>query len=75
LAALVRRYLAEVDAFNKSSAANLHRVYEQDLKPFALIQMNMGREVCRRLREADNRLFRARMGTPDPDIENVFLGG
>ncbi len=34
------------------SAANLYRVYAQDLKQFALIQMNTGREVCRRLREA-----------------------
>lgn len=39
------------------SAANLYRLYEQDPKQFALIQMNMGREVTRRLREADNRLF------------------
>jgi CRP/FNR family transcriptional regulator, cyclic AMP receptor protein len=43
------------------SAANLYQVYEQDLRQFALIQMNMGREVTRRLREADNQLF-ARMG-------------
>jgi CRP/FNR family cyclic AMP-dependent transcriptional regulator len=57
------------------SAANLYQVYEQDLKQFALIQMNMGREVSRRLREADNQLFRARMGTPDADIEHVFLAG
>jgi CRP-like cAMP-binding protein len=57
------------------SAANLYQVYAQDLKQFALIQMNMGREVCRRLREADNRLFRARMGTPNADIEHVFLAG
>lgn len=46
------------------SAANLYQVYSQDLKQFALIQMNMGREVCRRLRELDNRLFSARMETP-----------
>jgi CRP-like cAMP-binding protein len=57
------------------SAANLYRVYGQDLKQFALIQMNMGREVCRRLREADNRLFRARMGTLDAESEHVFLFG
>jgi CRP-like cAMP-binding protein len=57
------------------SAANLYQVYAQDLKQFALIQMNMGREVSRRLRESDNRLFRARMGTPDADIEHVFLAG
>ena len=47
------------------SAANLYKLYEQDPKQFALIQMNMGREVTRRLREADDRLFK-RMG---PDRE------
>ena len=46
------------------SAANLYRLYAQDLKQFALIQMNMGREVSRRLRQADHRLFNARMGAP-----------
>ena len=48
------------------SAANLYKLYEQDPKQFALIQMNMGREVTRRLREADDRLFK-RMG-PDADM-------
>ncbi|MCH2204695.1 MAG: cyclic nucleotide-binding domain-containing protein [Lentisphaerales bacterium] len=28
-----------------------------DLEQFALIQMNMGREICRRLRIADDKLF------------------
>jgi CRP/FNR family cyclic AMP-dependent transcriptional regulator len=55
------------------SAANLYQVYAQDLKQFALIQMNMGREVCRRLRESDNRRFSARMGTPEADIGHAFL--
>ena len=54
------------------SAASLYEVYAKDLKQFALIQMNMGREVCRRLREADNRLFGARMRTPEADIGQVF---
>ena len=53
------------------SAANLYGVYAEDLKQFALIQMNMGREVCRRLREADNRLFSAGMGI-EADIGKVF---
>jgi CRP-like cAMP-binding protein len=57
------------------SAANLYRVYAKDVAQFALIQMNIGREVCRRLREADNRLMRATMGTPTTDIEHVFLAG
>jgi CRP-like cAMP-binding protein len=55
------------------SAANLYRVYEHDLEQFALIQMNMGREISRRLREADERLFRSRMGTSSADAQYVFL--
>ena len=55
------------------SAANLYRIYGQDLKQFALIQMNMGREVSRRLRESNSRLFSAKMGTPQADIGQVFL--
>jgi CRP/FNR family transcriptional regulator, cyclic AMP receptor protein len=50
------------------SAANLYQIYARDVQQFALIQMNMGREVCRRLREADNRLFRASMGAPEADM-------
>ena len=53
------------------SAGALHRVYARDLKQFALIQMNMGREVCRRLREANRCLFGAKMGLPVGD--SVFL--
>lgn len=55
------------------SAADLYRVYGHDLKQFALIQMNLGREVCRRLRQSNDRLFKATMGTPEANIEHVFL--
>ncbi|MGQ0456968.1 MAG: Crp/Fnr family transcriptional regulator [Hyphomicrobium sp.] len=54
------------------SAANLYKVYGQDLKQFALMQMNLGREVCRRLREANSRLFSVKMATPDAGIEHDF---
>ncbi|WP_072394601.1 Crp/Fnr family transcriptional regulator [Hyphomicrobium sp. CS1GBMeth3] len=54
------------------SAANLYQVYAQDLKQFALIQMNMGREVSRRLREADNLLFSAKMGEPLADSRSTY---
>jgi CRP/FNR family cyclic AMP-dependent transcriptional regulator len=54
------------------SPANLHQIYVQDLKQFALIQMNMGREVCRRLRDANQRLFGAKMGVPETE-GHVFL--
>lgn len=56
--------------------ADLFRLFERDAEQFALIQMNMGREVCRRLRESDEQLFRARMaeasGAEDFDTETVF---
>ena len=55
------------------SAANLYEVYVRDIKQFALIQMNMGREVCRRLREADNLLFGAQMKRkPEMDMRHAF---
>lgn len=38
-------------------AASLHQLYEHNLEQFALIQMNMARELSRRLRQADERLL------------------
>lgn len=46
------------------SAAGLLHVYERDVEQFALLEMNMGREVSRRLRETDEHLF-----DPLPDAE------
>ncbi len=43
-------------------SGDLLRLFERDAEQFALIQMNIGREVCRRLRATDELLFRARMG-------------
>ena len=43
-------------------SGDLLRLFERDAEQFALVQMNMGREVCRRLRATDEMLFRARMG-------------
>ena len=51
----------------------LHRLFERDIEQFALIQMNIGREVCRRLRATDELLFRARMeGAPMPPADDLF---
>ena len=50
---------------------DLLRLFERDPEQFALIQMNMGREVCRRLRFTDELLFRAQMGVPVDDIDSV----
>ena len=44
------------------STDDLLRLYERDVEQFALIQMNIGREVCRRLRATDELLFRVQMG-------------
>ena len=48
---------------------NLHRLFEHDPRQFALIQMNIGREMSRRLRATDELLFRARMGGALPRPE------
>ncbi|HEX7155987.1 MAG TPA: cyclic nucleotide-binding domain-containing protein [Burkholderiaceae bacterium] len=45
--------------------ASLYRISERDLEQFALIEMNMGREISRRLRESDERLFRTVMLTDE----------
>lgn len=39
------------------SVATLLRLAQKDIEQFALIEMNMGRELSRRLREVDERLF------------------
>ena len=54
------------------SSASLFAVYERDLEQFTLIQMNMGREVSRRLRDADERLFQAKVGHAEVLTEYVF---
>lgn len=51
------------------SAADLLHLFERDAEQFTLIQMNIGREVCRRLRAADELLVRARMGEGLPPVE------
>lgn len=43
------------------SLAVLHELYAEDLKQFTLIQMNIGREVSRRLRVTSEQLFRERL--------------
>jgi CRP/FNR family transcriptional regulator, cyclic AMP receptor protein len=55
------RALEACSALELTSSA-FYGLYEKDLEQFALIQMNLGREVSRRLRLADERLFRLRMG-------------
>ena len=42
----------------------LNGLYARDAEQFVLIQMNLGREVSRRLRAADDAIFKARLGEP-----------
>ncbi len=49
------------------SSAILSQVYEKSLEQLAMIYMNMGREVSRRLRETDESIFQSR-------IEAVVIG-
>jgi CRP-like cAMP-binding protein len=39
------------------SAARVHSLYEYDLKQFTLVQMNMSRELSRRLRHSEQHLL------------------
>ena len=40
----------------------LHQIYQHDLEQFTMLQMNLGRELSRRLRRIDDLLFRVSMG-------------
>jgi CRP/FNR family transcriptional regulator, cyclic AMP receptor protein len=54
---------------------SLHQLYQHDLEQFALIFMNIGRELSRRLRDADQRLFERAMApraADDPDLPRVI---
>jgi CRP-like cAMP-binding protein len=57
---------ATIQAVDDCSAIELtpehmYRLFKRDAEQFALIQMNMGREVCRRLRSTDEQLFHYQM--------------
>ncbi len=45
---------------------SLFELYKQDVEQYAIIMMNMGREVSRRLRVADDRLFELEQRIPEP---------
>ncbi|HSV61610.1 MAG TPA: cyclic nucleotide-binding domain-containing protein [Variovorax sp.] len=65
---------ASVHALQESSALELstellHQLFERDPRQFALIQMNIARELSRRLRNTINRLFAA----ADSDAERALI--
>lgn len=45
--------------------ASLHALYQQELEQYAIIMMNMGREVSRRLRVTGGRLFELEQKNPE----------
>jgi CRP/FNR family cyclic AMP-dependent transcriptional regulator len=57
------------------TAIDLHRLGEQYPEQFTLIYMNLGRELSRRLRDADERLFRARFQSTDARVANDYRFG
>ena len=54
------------------ASADFMRLFEHDAEQFALIQMNIAREISRRLRATDELLFRTMMGSPPPPLAPVF---
>lgn len=57
---------ASVIALNSCQAIELgiecfNNIYSQDIKQYTMLQMNMGREVSRRLRQANDLLFQSKI--------------
>ena len=49
----------------KIPSTALHSLYQQDTEQFLIIQMNIGREVSRRLRASDDRWFQLQIASRD----------
>jgi CRP/FNR family transcriptional regulator, cyclic AMP receptor protein len=62
----------ESSAAIELSADNLHRLFEHDAKQFAVIQMNIARELSRRLRLTYDLMFRATMKNERELLEEMF---
>lgn len=54
------------------SPTDLLRLFEHDKEQFAMVQMNIAREMCRRLRVTDEMLFEATMGGSDAPPDTNF---
>jgi len=54
------------------TSAHLYRLFEHNAEQFALIQMNIGREMSRRLRASDEELFRVTMGDERSAPDTAF---
>ncbi len=56
----------------KIGAADMLALYQQDLEQFTLLQMNLGREVSRRLRQFQSHLFHSRIGVEPGEDAPAF---
>ena len=56
------------------SPSCLRDLFLHDLEQYAIIYMNMARELSRRLRRADERMFRARVESRIPAADFLFSG-
>ncbi len=66
--------LAETDCSAiELGTRSLFGLYETDVEQFALVQMNIARELSRRLRAADERLFRSYIGADDPAAPWTYI--
>jgi CRP-like cAMP-binding protein len=63
--------LSDCEALELSAEA-LHRLYHLDAGQFAIVLMNIGRELSRRLRAADQRLFEHRVEARVEHGDHVF---
>jgi CRP/FNR family transcriptional regulator, cyclic AMP receptor protein len=50
-------------------AADLYRLYKQDVKAYVLVLQNMNRELCRRLRRTNQRLVEWASGASDESTQ------
>lgn len=74
----LQRRSATVTAYDDSTAFEipLHKLqalHERNIEQYLIIHMNMAREVSRRLRTADDRLFDLAMNSADQGYERLFL--
>jgi CRP/FNR family cyclic AMP-dependent transcriptional regulator len=53
----------------KVPSSALHRLYQSDAEQYIIIQMNMAREVGRRLRAADERWFQLQKNSSTPNYK------
>ncbi len=63
-------FIIEPSQLLRITTSTILALYQQDLEQFALLQMNLGREVSRRLRATDERLFQWRVaGEPEQELK------